>query len=91
MPFRFYRRVRILPGVHLNLSKRGVSCSLGERGAQVTVGTSGAGNRWSSGHRAQLLPAATLGSLAASRDQLGVGDFLPPAAGVLRRAAAHPR
>jgi hypothetical protein len=41
MPFRFYRRFRLLPGVSLNLSKRGASVSLGERGAHVTVGTSG--------------------------------------------------
>ena len=38
MGFRFFRRVRILPGVTLNLSKRGMSTSVGVRGAHVTVG-----------------------------------------------------
>lgn len=38
MPIRFRRRIRILPGLHLNLSKRGLSLSAGARGAHVTVG-----------------------------------------------------
>ena len=41
MAFRFFRRVRIAPGVHLNLSKGGVSISAGPRGLKTTVGTSG--------------------------------------------------
>jgi hypothetical protein len=41
MGFRFYRRVRIVPGVTLNLSKGGVSTSIGGRGAHVTFGTKG--------------------------------------------------
>jgi hypothetical protein len=41
MGFRFYRRVNIIPGVTLNLSKRNASVSLGPRGAKVTVGTAG--------------------------------------------------
>ncbi len=42
MPFRFWRRIRIAPGVTLNLSKRGASISVGPEGAKFTVGTSGA-------------------------------------------------
>jgi tetratricopeptide (TPR) repeat protein len=42
MSFRFWRRVRIAPGVTLNLSKRGASVSVGPRGAKLTAGTSGA-------------------------------------------------
>src|SRR4051812_37726279 len=38
MAFRFQRRLKILPGVSLNLSKSGVSTSFGVRGARVTVG-----------------------------------------------------
>ncbi len=38
MGFRFFRRVRIIPGVRLNLSKSGMSASLGGRGAWFTVG-----------------------------------------------------
>jgi len=41
MGFRFFRRIRIIPGVTLNLSKRGISTSLGVRGAKVTFGTHG--------------------------------------------------
>jgi hypothetical protein len=42
MGIRFYRRFRLMPGVSLNLSKRGASVSLGPKGAHVTIGTSGA-------------------------------------------------
>lgn len=38
MGLRFFRRIRIAPGVTLNLSKSGVSTSLGTRGAHVTLG-----------------------------------------------------
>ena len=41
MGFRFFRRVRIAPGINLNLTKKGVSASVGPRGAKYTVGTSG--------------------------------------------------
>lgn len=41
MPLRFYRRVHILPGVSVNISKAGPSLSLGVRGAHVTVGRNG--------------------------------------------------
>jgi hypothetical protein len=38
MGLRFQRRVRILPGVTLNFSRKGVSTSVGVRGARVTFG-----------------------------------------------------
>ncbi len=38
MAFRFWRRIRIAPGVTLNLSRSGVSVSFGPRGAKFTVG-----------------------------------------------------
>ncbi len=38
---RFWRRIRIAPGVTINLSKRGGSLSVGPRGAKVTVGRRG--------------------------------------------------
>jgi hypothetical protein len=41
MGLRFFKRVRLLPGLTLNLSKRGASVSVGEKGAHITVGTSG--------------------------------------------------
>lgn len=41
MAIRFFRRMRILPGVSLNLSKSGPSISVGPRGAKFTVGPRG--------------------------------------------------
>jgi hypothetical protein len=41
MAFRFQKRISILPGVRINLSKSGVSTSLGPRGADVNVGPHG--------------------------------------------------
>ncbi len=41
MSFRFWRRIRIAPGVTLNLSKTGGSLSFGARGAHFTVGPHG--------------------------------------------------
>lgn len=38
MGFRFFRRIRVLPGVTCNLSRRGISTRLGTKGAHVTVG-----------------------------------------------------
>jgi hypothetical protein len=42
MGFRFRRTVRLPPGLHLNLSKSGVSASVGTRGAWLTFGRNGA-------------------------------------------------
>ena len=41
MGFRFWRRMKILPGVTLNISKSGASLSFGVRGAKYTVGPKG--------------------------------------------------
>jgi len=41
MSFRFWRRVKIVPGLTLNLSKSGGSLSFGPRGAKFTVGSRG--------------------------------------------------
>lgn len=41
MGFRFYRRIKIAPGLSLNLGKRGTSVSVGPRGAKVTFGPNG--------------------------------------------------
>lgn len=56
MAFRFQKRLKIAPGVRLNVSKSGVSTSLGGRGGTVnlsskgvrtTVGIPGTGMSWS--------------------------------------------
>jgi len=41
MSFRFWRRIRIAPGVTLNLSNSGGSLSFGPRGAKFTIGPRG--------------------------------------------------
>jgi hypothetical protein len=41
MGLRFQKRIKIFPGVYINLSKSGVSASLGGRGATVNVGSTG--------------------------------------------------
>lgn len=41
MAWSFHKRIKIIPGVHLNLSKNGVSTSIGVKGASMTFGKSG--------------------------------------------------
>jgi hypothetical protein len=41
MGFRFSRRISIIPGLRVNLGKRGASLSIGHRGAWYTVGPHG--------------------------------------------------
>jgi len=41
MRIRFWRRVRIIPGLRVNLSKSGASLSIGRRGGWYTVGPRG--------------------------------------------------
>ena len=38
MGFRFQKRIRVLPGLTINLSKSGISTSIGVRGARITRG-----------------------------------------------------
>src|ERR1700730_14532149 len=41
MGWRYRRRLRIIPGVTLNVGRRGTSVSIGGRGAHVTYGRRG--------------------------------------------------
>lgn len=41
MGWSFRKRVKIIPGVHLNFSRSGISTSIGVRGANVTIGNNG--------------------------------------------------
>jgi hypothetical protein len=43
MGWRFQRRRKLLPGVTLNLGKRGAGVSVGPRGAKASVGPRGLG------------------------------------------------
>lgn len=41
MTWSFRKRIKIIPGVHLNLSKSGISTSIGVKGASLNFGSSG--------------------------------------------------
>ena len=41
MGLRFQRRIKILPGLHINLSKSGVGLSVGTRGAHIGIDSRG--------------------------------------------------
>ena len=63
MGFRFRRRIKLLPGIRLNISKSGVSTSVGEPGATInlrgnnvrtTVGVPGSGLSYTSSARGRI-------------------------------------
>lgn len=41
MGFRFQRRITIVPGISINLGKRGASLSMGPRGCKTTISSRG--------------------------------------------------
>lgn len=41
MAWNFRKRVKICPGIYLNLSKGGMSTSFGPKGAKITIGKNG--------------------------------------------------
>jgi hypothetical protein len=41
MSWGFRKRVKLLPGINVNIGKRGVGLSSGRRGARVSAGSSG--------------------------------------------------
>lgn len=70
MAFRFWRRIRLAPGVTLNLSKSTASLSLGPRGAKYTI--SPRGNRATAG-----LPGTGLFYTVHDRKRSGRGGAAP--------------
>ena len=65
MTLRLFRRIRIAPGLRVNLSKSGASVSIGRRGAwytigprgqRMTVGAPGTGLFWTEHSRATRAP-----------------------------------
>jgi len=42
MALRFQKRIRIAPGIRLNISKTGISGTVGVRGASINLGKGGA-------------------------------------------------
>jgi len=88
MAFRFFRRMKIAPGVSVNLSKSGASMSFGPRGAKVTVGPRGVrrtvgipgtGAYYTThsgyGGRSSRRPAAPPTPTARPEDRLSMGFF----------------
>ena len=75
MAFRFFRRMKIAPGVSLNFSKSGVSPSFGVRGARGTVGRQGGADL--SAHPLPLIIVALLEADEGVSDlvQNGVADL----------------
>lgn len=41
MSWSFRKRIKVAPGVHINVSKSGVSTSVGPHGAKITTGPKG--------------------------------------------------
>lgn len=41
MSFRFRNRIRVMPGIYLNIGKNGVSTTIGPRGANINIGKNG--------------------------------------------------
>ena len=72
MGFRFYKRVRLFPGVSVNLSRSGPSLSVGVRGAHVTVGKRGV-------TRTVGLPGTGIFYTSRTGTQTGVHSAPPPA------------
>jgi len=71
MGLRFYRRVRLFPGLSVNLSRSGPSLSVGVRGAHVTVGRRGV-------TRTVGIPGSGLFYTSRTGTQSGVHSAPPP-------------
>ncbi|MGP0873280.1 DUF4236 domain-containing protein [Serratia sp. CY81684] len=41
MAIRFRKRIRIAPGIYINIGKKGISTSVGPRGASLNIGKRG--------------------------------------------------
>ncbi len=69
MSFRFRKRIKIIPGIYLNVSKSGVSTTLGPRGATVSIS-----------NRGSYLNLGIPGSGISYRHKIGQGKVTSPAA-----------
>jgi hypothetical protein len=59
MGFRFQRRIKVFPGLHLNLSRSDVGLSVGARGAHVGITARGQ-HTPASGYQARAFPGASI-------------------------------
>jgi hypothetical protein len=48
MGFSYRKRVKLMPGVHLNISQKGINTTIGKRGASVNFSSRGTrvNNKW---------------------------------------------
>ncbi len=48
MGWSYRKRVKLMPGVHLNISRKGVNTTIGKQGASVNFSSRGArvNNKW---------------------------------------------
>jgi len=84
MGFRFQKRINVLPGVRLNLSKSRISTSLGGKGATVNVGPDGKpmvtvgipGTGMS--YRQQLGPGLLIGAILLVAVLAGIAYWVAP-------------
>ncbi len=84
MGFRFQKRISVLPGVKVNLSKSRISTSVGGKGATVNVGPDGRpmvtvgipGTGMS--YRQQLGPIHLIGALVVLAILAGIAYLLAP-------------
>lgn len=77
MSFRFRRQLRLVPGLHLNLSRSGVSATVGVPGMRVTLG------------KRPALNVGLPGSGVSYRESLGSAPAAPAAAPPGRSVHVH--
>lgn len=75
MGFRFRRQLRIVPGLHLNLSRSGISATVGVPGMRVTLG------------KRPALNVGLPGTGISYRESLGSAPPAPPAPPAPQEAA----
>lgn len=79
MGFRFQRRIKIIPGVTLNVGKRGAHITFGQNGVRTTVGIPGTGISYTSLSKPSQAPEA------GSRDAEALWDRCPACHQVLEQ------
>ena len=88
MAWNFRKRIKIAPGVHLNLSKGGISTSVGPKGAKVTFGKNGTYLNIAIYEGSTLLGVYTSDPTATSTSKVGGTQASPETATGTRELAA---
>jgi hypothetical protein len=79
VPWQFRKRVKLGPGIHLNIGKKSVSLSVGGRYARTSLSTTG--------HRTQTYALPGTGLYHRERTRVVGGAIAPPSAGERRSPA----